>query len=163
MKMTSAKVLGSVASSVLLVSAGAAVAAPALNATVGDDAVAYAAAADEVAATDAQNAVAVQGQFSYDQGKVTPTIEVASVFSKAAAALCVSLPDYVVPAASGPITIEGNTTMQATVSDMQSDDAAESVLMACACASNVAGGGAVANAEVSGVTLATVADMVGSL
>ena len=53
MKTTSAKLLGSVASSVLLVSAGAAAVVPAMNAAAGDNAVAYAATAEETSAIDA--------------------------------------------------------------------------------------------------------------
>ena len=47
MKTTSAKLLGSVASSVLLVSAGAAAVVPAMNVAAGDNAVAYAATDEE--------------------------------------------------------------------------------------------------------------------
>lgn len=164
MKTTSAKLLGSVASSVLLVSAGAAAVVPAMNAAAGDNAVAYAATAEETSAIDAVAPVMkVQGDFSFTQTKITDAAEISGVFSKAVAALCASMPEYGVAAASGPITTTGGTTLQATVEEMQADEAAEAVIMACACASNIAGGGAMANADVSGVTLKTVAALAQAL
>ena len=163
MKTSQAKLFGSLASSVMLVGAGAVVAAPALGAVAADDAVAYAAPVD-VATAPAKDGVAnVQGDFGYTQMAVTSTTDIAGVFSKAAAVLCTGLPDYAVATAGQALTINGNTSMQATVADMQADEAAASVLMACACATNTAGGGAVANADVSGVTLATVAALVQAL
>ncbi len=163
MKTSQAKLFGSLASSVLLVGAGAAVAAPAVTAVTGDDAVAYAAPVEKAAAPAKAGVADVKGDFGYTQLAVTSTTDITGVFSKAAAVLCTGLPDYAVEGVAGALTITGGTQMQATVADMQADDAAASVLMACACASNTAGGGAVANADVSGVTLATVAALVQAL
>ena len=163
MKTSQAKLFGSVASSVLLVGAGAAVAAPAVNAVVADDAVAYAAPVDAAAAPAKAGIANVKGDFGYTQKAVTSTADIAGVFSKAAAVLCTGLPDYAVAAAGQPLAITGGTQVQATVADLQADEAAQSVLMACACASNPVGGGAVANADVSGVTIATVAALVQAL
>lgn len=162
MKTSKAKVLGSVASSLLLVSAGAAVAAPAINAATATDAVAQEATAVEGASIAAnQKAVAnVQGDFGYTQDAMTSNSVLASVFNKAAAVLCTGLPNYAISATGDPIQITGETQMDATVAELQADDAAASVLMACACATNVAGGGAMANADVSGVTLASIAERV---
>ena len=162
MKTSQAKLFGSVASSVLLVGAGAAVAAPAVSAVTADAGVAYAAVVDDAA--PAKGAVAdVKGDFGYTQLAVTSTTDITGVFSKAAAVLCAGLPDYAVEGVAGAIQVTGATGMQATVADMSADEAAQSVLMACACATNTAGGGAVANADVSGVTLATVAALVNAL
>lgn len=163
MKTSQAKLFGSLASSVMLVGAGAVVAAPAVGAVAADDAVAYAAPVDVATAPAKAGVANVQGDFGYTQLAVTSTADISGVFSKAAAVLCTGLPEYAVDGVAGALTITGGTQMQATVADMQADDAAASVLMACACASNPVGGGAVANADVSGVTLATVAALVQAL
>lgn len=106
---------------------------------------------------------AVEGAFSYDQAALTPSGDIAGVFAKAASAVCASLPDYCAcvqraVAVSGP-----GGSFEAAVADMAGAEGAQSHVMGCACASNVAGGGAVANAEVSGVALASVAELAGAL
>lgn len=109
------------------------------------------------------SASVVAGAFSYDQAVLTPSGDIAGAFAKAASAVCASLPDYCadvqrVLAVSGPAG-----SFEATVSGMAGEDGAQSHVMGCACSSNVAGGGAIANAEVSGVALSSVAALAGAL
>lgn len=163
MKTTSAKVVGSVAGSILLASAGIAAAVPAMQVAGGGDSFAYAAVDNEVADEAGDTAVQVQGSFDFTQDTVSETSEISGVFSKAVASLCAGMPEYGISAVKGPLTITGGVTLEATVEEMQADDAAEAVLMACACASNVAGGGATVNASASGVSLATVASLAQAL
>lgn len=61
------------------------------------------------------------------------------------------------------MVITGGSTIEATVEDLASEDGAASYTVGCACSSNVAGGGAIVNADVSGVSLASVAQRVGAL
>ena len=68
-----------------------------------------------------------------------------------------------VAVAEAPITVQfwtvfggdDGATMQATVADL-ADGAEGSLVMGCSCATNVAGGGAIMNAQVSGASLASV-------
>ena len=106
------------------------------------------------------NVKTVAGQFAFDQDAVSTTGSISSVFCKAAASLCASLPQYGTQHASQLIAISGNgTTFTATVNDLAAEGDAQAYTLACACATNVAGGGAVANANVSGVSLATIANL----
>ena len=49
--------------------------------------------------------------------------------------------------------------MEATVAEMAEEEGADSYVLGCSCASNAPGGGAIANAEVSGVSLASLMAM----
>ncbi|MEC4271650.1 hypothetical protein VJ923_00570 [Adlercreutzia sp. R25] len=159
MKSQTIRTLGGVMSAVALVSGGTgvAVAAPA----VADAAPTATMAESATPAASADAVRVVEGTFGYSQDAVTSNAEIGSVFSKAAATLCASLPTYsceTVKAAA--ITVSGPTaSFEATVGDMAEDDEATSYVMACSCATNVAGGGAIANAEVEGVSLATIVQM----
>lgn len=97
----------------------------------------------------------VQGRFAYSQDAITSNVDISSVFCKAAATLCVSMPEYVADQVDGRILVSGpNSSMTVAVEGI-GDDQESSKIVGCSCASNGAGGGAVANAEVSGVDLAT--------
>ena len=92
--------------------------------------------------------------------------EISGVFCKAAATLCASLPTYgceAVKAAAvkaAAVTVAGpNASFTATVDELADEEEATSYVMACSCATNVAGGGAIANAEVEGVSLETLVQM----
>ena len=76
--------------------------------------------------------------------------EISGVFCKAAATLCASLPTY---------GCEAVKAAAATVDELAGEEEATSYVMACSCATNVAGGGAIANAEVEGVSLETLVQM----
>ncbi|MCI8366739.1 MAG: hypothetical protein HFJ66_03955 [Eggerthellaceae bacterium] len=158
MKSQTVKTLGGVMSAVALISGGAgmAVAAPAVAAPV--DAAPITAADEASGVVDAVRAV--EGTFSFTQDAVTSNADLSGVFSKAAATLCAALPTYSVEAVSSAIQVTGpEASFEATVADMAADEDAVSYQMACACASNVPGGGAIANAEVEGVSLETLVMM----
>ncbi|MEC4273641.1 hypothetical protein VJ923_10765 [Adlercreutzia sp. R25] len=110
--------------------------------------------------TAAPAAVPVQGTFSYDQNATTSTQAIAEVFNKAATALCAGLPQYEVDAQGRAICVKSpGAAFSATVEDMVGEEGASNYVIGCSCASNGPGGGAVMNADVSGVTLAALAAM----
>lgn len=118
-------------------------------------------------AHDAQGLVMVanvRGEFTATQDELTPTQRIASVFRKATSALCSSLPDYDVTAQQGGISVKGDISkpFSATVSEMAEEEGSTSYTLKCACASNIPGGGAIANARVEGVSLASIAAMAGA-
>ena len=103
---------------------------------------------------------AVEGEFAYTQDALTGM----GVFAKAAAAACASMPDYAATCTCMTIAIaSGDAELVATVQEMMADGQVETHIMGCACSSNAPAGGAVANAEVSGVSLESVAELVGAL
>lgn len=122
-----------------------------------------AASVEAQAGSDVAQVSVVAGQFSYDQAAVSATSDISNVFVKAAASLCASLPNYEVPAIEQAIrvSVAGGPVIEATVSDMANAEGAQSYTMACACASNLPGGGAIGNAEVEGVSLESIAAMMG--
>lgn len=87
--------------------------------------------------------------------------EISGVFCKAAATLCASLPTYGCEAVkAAAVTVAGpGASFTATVDELAGEEEATSYVMACSCATNVAGGGAIANAEVEGVSLETLVQM----
>lgn len=102
----------------------------------------------------------VQGTFGFDQAVLSSTADISTVFSKAAATLCSSMPVYAEARSEQPISVGGdvNEGYSATLSEIAEEEGADAYEMACSCASNVPGGGAIANAEVEGVSLASIAD-----
>lgn len=113
----------------------------------------------QAAQAGAVKSQAVEGEFAFTQDAVTGM----GVFAKAAAAVCASIPDYAVECSCMQIAIlSGDAQLIATVAEMMADGEAETHIMGCACSSNVAGGGAIGNAEVSGVSLASIASMMGA-
>ena len=120
--------------------------------------------AQETAATGLETVRNVQGAFSFTQDEVTPNGTISGVFNRAAAAVCASLPTYVSAVQDLSISVGGSAAgneFVGTVDEMASEEGAKAFLMACSCASNVAGGGAIANAEVSGVSLESIARAAG--
>ncbi|WP_080798340.1 molybdopterin-binding protein [Arabiibacter massiliensis] len=162
MNETTTKVAGAFASLTLLVGAGAAVAVPAIQ-DGADEAVRAGVTAEDGAASESPltNVSRVVGNFSFDQGVLSSNEEISNVFCKAAATLCSSLPGYGIERMQSSIDVSGDVgnAFSATVDEMKGEKGAASHVMACACASNVAGGGAIANAEVEGVSLESIAEM----
>lgn len=155
---SSVKTWGATAGSLLLLSSAALAAAPAvmgITAEAAPEALACEAGAE--GARDAAGARAVEGQFSYDQGAVTSNAEISSVFAKAAATLCDGAhePAPGVIAQAIKVTCATGGCLEATVADLAGEEGADSYVIGCSCASNAPGGGAIANAEVSGITVAT--------
>ncbi|WP_302808125.1 hypothetical protein [uncultured Adlercreutzia sp.] len=158
MKSQTVKTIGGVMSAVALISGGAGVA----QAATIEPAAAAPAAATTLAAADTEApARAVEGTFSYTQDAVSSNAEIGGVFCKAAATLCASLPTYGCEAVkAAAVTVAGpNASFTATVDELAGEEEATSYVMACSCATNVAGGGAIANAEVEGVSLETLVQM----
>ena len=170
MKSQTIKTLGGVMSAVALISGGAGVAqAATVDSAAPAPAMPVVTAASDSAAPEAPGARTVEGSFSYDQDAVSSNAEISGVFCKAAATLCASLPTYGCEAVkAAAVTVAGpNASFTATVDELAGEEEATSYVMACSCATNVAGGGAIANAEVEGVSLETLVQMacayVGSL
>lgn len=102
---------------------------------------------------------AVQGTFSYTQEAITPTSAVSSVFSKAAAVLCQGAvqegASLATDMALTVVNAAGDELTVALADDGNGDAPRERKVLSCACSTNVPGGGAIANVEVEGVSLAT--------
>jgi len=156
MKKTAA-VAGVITGAMVLTGASAAALAAAPEATV---APVEAAAAQEAEAFSPFVRVAnVQGTFAASQDVLSTVDEIAGMFRKASAAMCASLPNYDVTAVQAPIAVTGDVEnpFDATVTQMVEEQGGQSYILACACASNVPGGGAIANAQVEGISLAAIA------
>ena len=140
MKSQTVKTIGGVMSAVALISGGAGVA----QAATIEPAAAAPASATTLAAAD-----------------VSSNAEISGVFCKAAATLCASLPTYGCEAVkAAAVTVAGpNASFTTTVDELAGEEEATSYVMACSCATNVAGGGAIANAEVEGVSLETLVQL----
>lgn len=157
MKQQTIKTAGALLSAAALISGGAvsvAVAAPAAPAQ--QDPQATVEQTDIVSVNVEERTV--EGTFGYSQDVVSSTEQISCIFCKAAATLCAGLPQYSAQLVNPSITVsaDNGVSFEANVGDMAADEEVTSYVMACACATNVAGGGAVANAEVSGVSLASV-------
>lgn len=106
----------------------------------------------------------VQGTFAASQDVVTPVSDIMSKFCKAAAAMCASLPDYDVTSVQGTVSVSGDVErpFEGTIAQMAESEGSVSYTLACACASNIPGGGAIVNASVEGVSLASIAVAAGA-
>lgn len=142
MKSATVKTASALFGAAVLATAGVATLAPAFVAEASAD------------ATEGTVEVAqVEGEFAFSQDVVSPNSSISGVFMKAAAAVCASMPNYCA-VCGGLIDVDGQ--FDATVADMADEEGTQSNVLGCSCASNVAGGGAAVNAEVSGVSLASV-------
>ena len=157
MGTTSLKKAGALAGSALLLGAAtaAAVQPPLAQAA---ETPAIQTAGDHLAAQGEITAPAriVKGVFSFNQATISNNDELRSGFSKAAAALCSSLPDYTAAVAQ-ELRVSGNgTSLNVTVDEIGEQQGVKTMQVGCACASNAPGGGAIANPEVSGVSVASI-------
>lgn len=163
MSSSSIKKASAVIGAVALVGASAASVAPALA-----DTAAPSAAVVQVSGSGAEksgaSAVNMQGSFSFDQGATSSNASITKVFVKASATLCMSMPSYGAAALTQAIAVSGDvdSAFAATVAEMAADADARAMVMACACSSNVPSGGAIINAEVSGVPLEYIANRAGA-
>lgn len=107
----------------------------------------------------------VEGTFSFDQQAVTPTSQITTVFAKAAATLCQAMPAYVSETAATSLLLSAPNCpdITATIQDLAARDGNPGVVMACACATNGPGGGAMANADVDGASVASLAALAGAI
>lgn len=60
-----------------------------------------------------------------------------------------------------PISVCGAHTYMGTLDAMADEEGSTGFVMACSCASNGPGGGAIANAEVTGVSFESIAKLAG--
>lgn len=103
----------------------------------------------------------VAGEFAYTQDALSATAEISGVFSKAAAVLCAKMPEYTADCLQANIKLVGpQATMDVALEDVEGDEHAPVMRIGCACSSNVAGGGAIMNADISGVPLSVLSDIV---
>lgn len=150
------------AGSAILVGAGAFAAVPSVAAPLLEQTVGSAEDSSQAAESGAAAIRTVEGSFSYDQGVLSSNDFISQVFAKAAASLCESLPEYSA-GSSGAITVSTDEgSFAATVDELADEKGAHGYVMGCACASNIAGGGAIANAEVTGVSLESLAELAGA-
>lgn len=155
----SVQVAGSLVGAGMMVVAGAsaAIAVPVDQA----DAANVEAVSQEALCTDATvESVAVEGSFAYTQDTVTDSASIAGAFRTATNAVCSSLPNYGAIFAAIAVSNGSGDSFEANVEEL-SEECGESHIMGCSCASNVAGGGAIINAEVTGVPVASLASMAG--
>lgn len=152
----SGKSLGAVLGTAVLVSGAAVAPAFASVAESPDATAAQPSVVKQVVGSEAAVlANPVMGTFSFSQEALTPTSVISGVFSRAAAALCVSPSYYATSVSSGQIAVEYNgAVIEATVDELADDEASVSDIIGCACSSNAPGGGAIVNAEVSGASIA---------
>lgn len=157
MSTLNGKTIGALAGVTMLAVSGAASVMPAVAQPIDNDAAAVEQVAAEKPASDLRAPV-VAGEFSFSQETLTSNEALKNVFSKAAATLCQSATLEVLDTLAAPIavSVNGASAYDATVADMAQAEGATSFIMGCTCASNVAGGGAIANTEVQGVTLESV-------
>lgn len=158
MSKLNGKTVGAFAGAAMLAVTGAASVVPAVAQPVAVDAPEAAVAADQAAGKQVAAAPVVSGDFAFAQDVITPNDTIGTVFAKAAATLCQCTAQEAATCCASAIAVGGDVTgaFSATVADMAAGDASTRVIMGCSCATNVAGGGAIANAEAEGVTLESV-------
>ncbi|MGV8083303.1 MAG: hypothetical protein AB2L09_06710 [Coriobacteriia bacterium] len=99
----------------------------------------------------------VQGLFTFSQDVTTPNDTIKNVFGIASSALC-SKPGSATSAdiADQTVTVSnGESSYSASVGDLAKSNSQKKI-MGCACSGNLAGGGAIANAEVTGVSVQSI-------
>lgn len=98
----------------------------------------------------------VQGAFSFTQDRTSSMVDISQTFAKAAAALCSSMPVY-----GGdlhlPVAVTGPKGYFDAIVHDYVGEGDQGVTMACSCATNGPGGGAMVNATVAGVLLEALA------
>ena len=159
MKVSTTKVLSAAGAAALLVPGLAIAASPAADtpATWTTVPASSQAVEGEAPANGVVRVPNVQGEFSFDQTTVTPNNRIADVFQKASATLCGASTELAVTQADDwSIAVGGDVAnpYNATIGEIAQDDGTLSQIMGCSCAANPAGGRAVVNANVSGVSLA---------
>lgn len=147
------KTIGALAATGLLMT-GAASGAAALAADATDSG-AQAAEASQAVESQASYSGAVevsnvQGEFAFTQDAVTSNEAIASTFCTAVASMCSTASSFV-GGEDWSVLVNGE---EVTASELDSDESSTTTVMGCACSANVAGGGAVANAEATGVAVA---------
>lgn len=158
MKHTMTKLVGATAVTALVVP-GVALAATPNVAVTPDDAGAtwtHVEASGHRAGAGYVQKASVSGEFACTQDCLTPTATISGVFMKASAVLCQSMAQAVtVGGADGYVVSHDGNAVYVEAAD--GDGGKQSQIMGCSCASNVPGGAAVMNAQVGGVSVASLA------
>ena len=165
MKQETAKKFGAAAGAVVLASSALAGVGTAMAAEAPQMPEASAATVEAAGAAASQAGVrqaAVAGDFSFDQAVVSSNATISGVFAKAASALCASAPQYAVRCACGNVIVVSadGVSIEANVGELAEAEDAGTFIMGCSCATNAPGGGAAVNAEVQGVALSVLMDLV---
>lgn len=101
------------------------------------------------------------GVFAFVQDKLSSNEAIANVFTEAARLLCGSPADDLIGTEPLPIAVSaGDQQFVASTQDMEGD-APDTRILACSCAANLPGGGAIVNARVSGVSIEAIAATAG--
>lgn len=105
----------------------------------------------------------VQGTFTFDQARVTPNAQIKDVFVKASASLCNTFSVMDSALTNFYLSVGGDVPnpYSATVDEIASEEGSAVQLMGCSCTANSAGGWAVAQARVEGVSVASIAEKAG--
>lgn len=164
METSKARTVGIAVGSLVLAGSGLFAAAPALAEAQSVQAAESTVADCEGSSSQSgiQQVANMEGLFSFDQNTVTPIDRIAGMFRTAASAVCASIPDYGVAQTDQGIAIGGSAAQNAfaaTIDEMADEDGAQTFIMGCACSANGPGGGAIVNAEVSGVSLESIIEM----
>ena len=160
--MNELKIAGAVAGAALLAASSAALAAP------GD---AMPAPAQDVSAAQAtaeqvrQHVVVpnVQGTFAFNQAQETPNAQIRDVFTKVSATLCDTVSVFESALTDFCVNVGGEVPnpYSATLGQIAEEQGSSTQLMGCSCTANSAGGWAVAQARVEGVSVAAIAQRAG--
>ncbi len=105
----------------------------------------------------------VQGTFAFDQNRETPNAQIKEVFLKASASLCNTYDVMESALADFYLSVGGEipTPYSATIGQIAEEQGSASQLMGCSCTANSAGGWAIAQARVEGVSVASIAQKAG--
>lgn len=161
--MNESKIAGAVAGAALL---GVSSMAMALPAEAAQSSQIPASSAAQVAVDQVRPLVAVsqvQGAFAFDQARVTPNAQIKDVFVKASASLCNTFNVMDSALTNFYLSVGGDVPnpYSATVAEIADEEGSTTQLMGCSCTANSAGGWAVAQARVEGVSVSSIAEKAG--
>jgi DMSO/TMAO reductase YedYZ molybdopterin-dependent catalytic subunit len=164
--MKNLELAGALVGTALLGTATTALAASASQAPAADEPVPSVAAVVQTAEEGARGLVKVanvQGTFSYSQDVEMPNEAVKAVFQKTKAAVCNTITVYESAVEDFLISVGGAVPAPytATVAQMADQTQTTAATVSCSCTSNSAGGWAIANSRVSGVSVSDVARLAG--
>lgn len=105
----------------------------------------------------------VTGTFAFNQEAQTANDVIQSIFRKAAASLCSTLPVYQGVADDAAIAVGGDIAapFNANLTELSQAGKAQHHVMTCPCTANSVGGKAIATTEVEGVPIETLAALAG--
>ena len=103
-----------------------------------------------------------QGSFSFTQDKLSSDADIKAAFKGASQAICGSIRVAGQEIAARSVRVSSpERSFDATVQEMAESGEAQHFVMACVCMGNPAGGRDVVNADVDGVSVASIAKLAG--